>query len=82
MNTKSHTIWAEKYRPVDLTTYIGNQHLKDKIKIYLESGDLPHLLLYGPAGTGKCLAYDENIDIEIEMSDEEFQQLSQYLDDK
>ena len=48
-----HTIWAEKYRPTSLDTYIGNEHLKDKVKIYLESGDIPHLLLFGPAGTGK-----------------------------
>ena len=49
----SHSLWVEKYRPNDLSTYIGNQHLKDKVGIYLESGDVPHLLLYGRAGTGK-----------------------------
>ena len=31
----------------NLDTYIGNEHLKDKVSVYLESGDLPHLLLYG-----------------------------------
>ena len=49
----SNTLWVEKYRPDNLDTYIGNEHLKDKVSIYLESGDLPHLLLYGKAGTGK-----------------------------
>ena len=49
----SNYIWVEKYRPSSLDTYIGNEHLKSKVKIYLESGDLPHLLLYGKAGTGK-----------------------------
>ena len=49
----SNTIWVEKYRPTNLDTYIGNEHLKSKIETYLESGDLPHLLLYGKAGTGK-----------------------------
>ena len=48
-----HTLWVEKYRPDALASYIGNEHLKNKIKLYLESGDLPHLLLYGRAGTGK-----------------------------
>jgi DNA polymerase III delta prime subunit len=48
-----HTLWVEKYRPLSLDTYIGNEHLKSKVKVYLESGDLPHLLLYGKAGTGK-----------------------------
>ncbi len=50
---KEHTIWAEKYRPTSLDTYIGNEHLKSKVEIYLKDGDIPHLLLYGPAGTGK-----------------------------
>jgi DNA polymerase III delta prime subunit len=36
-----------------METYIGNEHLKSKVSIYLDSGDLPHLLLYGRAGTGK-----------------------------
>ena len=48
-----HSLWVEKYRPTDLSTYVGNEHLKDKVKIYLENGDVPHLLLYGRAGTGK-----------------------------
>ena len=48
-----HTLWVEKYRPQSLDTYIGNEHLKSKVNVYLESGDLPHLLLFGKAGTGK-----------------------------
>ena len=48
-----NTLWVEKYRPNTLDTYIGNEQLKDKVKHYLDSGDLPHLLLYGKAGTGK-----------------------------
>ena len=50
---KQHTLFVEKYRPSTLDNYIGNQHLKSKVKHYLESSDLPHLLLYGKAGTGK-----------------------------
>ena len=49
----SHSLWVEKYRPTDLSTYIGNEHLKSKVKVYLESEDVPHLLLFGKAGTGK-----------------------------
>ena len=49
----SNTLWVEKYRPSSLDTYIGNDHLKSKVEVYLESGDLPHLLLHGKAGTGK-----------------------------
>ena len=53
MEEIKNTLWVEKYRPQSLETYIGNEHLKSKVKVYLESGDLPHLLLYGRAGTGK-----------------------------
>ena len=49
----SNYLWVEKYRPLTLGTYIGNDHLKSKVRVYLESGDLPHLLYYGKAGTGK-----------------------------
>ena len=49
----SHSLWVEKYRPTDLSTYVGNEHLKEKVKAYLESEDVPHLLLFGKAGTGK-----------------------------
>ena len=49
----NHSLWVERYRPSDLNTYIGNEHLKSKVKIYLETEDVPHLLLYGVAGTGK-----------------------------
>ena len=49
----SNTLWVEKYRPFSLDTYIGNEHLKSKVTIYLQNNDLPHLLLYGKAGTGK-----------------------------
>jgi replication factor C small subunit len=48
-----HTIWTEKYRPTELADYIGNESIKSKVKVYLESGEIPHLLLYGKAGTGK-----------------------------
>ena len=49
----SSYLWVEKYRPLTLDTYIGNDHLKSKVRVYLESGDLPHLLFFGKAGTGK-----------------------------
>tara|TARA_R110000765_G_scaffold93752_1_gene176701 strand:- start:255 stop:1151 length:897 start_codon:yes stop_codon:yes gene_type:complete len=44
---------VESYRPTKLVDYVGNAHLKSKIEGYLETGDVPHLLLHGRAGTGK-----------------------------
>ena len=49
----TNSLWVEKYRPSKLTEYVGNEHLKDKVKDYLESGEIPHLLFFGKAGTGK-----------------------------
>ena len=53
MESVKHSLWVEKYRPNSLDNYIGNDHLKSKVSVYLESGDIPHLLLFGRAGTGK-----------------------------
>jgi len=48
-----HSLWVEKYRPTKLDDYVGNENLKAKVKGYIESGDIPHLLFFGKAGTGK-----------------------------
>ena len=53
MGIEHHGIWNEKYRPTSLDTYIGNEHLKSKVSIFIETNDPPHLLFYGRAGTGK-----------------------------
>lgn len=53
MLVKSHTIWNEKYRPISLETYIGNDTVKKTFDNYIKSNDVPHLLLYGSAGSGK-----------------------------
>ena len=50
---REHTLFVEKYRPVSLENYIGNEHLKTKVGKYISTGDIPHLLLHGKAGTGK-----------------------------
>ena len=51
--TIDNSLWVEKYRPVKLDDYVGNEHLKEKVAGYLETSDVPHLLLFGKAGTGK-----------------------------
>jgi len=71
-----HTIWVEKYRPDVLETYIGNDALKEKFAHYISTQDIPHLLFYGTAGTGKTTAAKilvKNIDCDylfINASDE------------
>ncbi len=50
---KENSLWVEKYRPKNLDSYVGNENLKKKVSRYLKEGDVPHLLLFGNAGTGK-----------------------------
>jgi replication factor C small subunit len=48
-----NTLWVESFRPDTMDGYIGNEHIIDKVKIFIKNGDVPHLLFFGPAGTGK-----------------------------
>jgi len=48
-----NSLWVEKYRPKDLSDYIGNDALKKRAADWIANNDIPHLLLYGKAGTGK-----------------------------
>ena len=49
----NNSLWVEKYRPRKLDEYVGNEYLKEKVSNYLETSDVPHLLFFGKAGTGK-----------------------------
>ena len=63
-----HYLWVEKYRPDSLENYIGNQQLRDTVKGYIEKHDIPHLLFYGTAGTGKTTlakTITKNIDCDV-----------------
>jgi DNA polymerase III delta prime subunit len=50
---KVNSLWVEKDRPQKLDDYIGNESVKEAVKLMLSKKDIPHLLLFGPAGTGK-----------------------------
>tara|TARA_B110000977_G_C11069501_1_gene489053 strand:- start:1139 stop:2053 length:915 start_codon:yes stop_codon:yes gene_type:complete len=53
MENKEHTLLVEKFRPVKLENYVGNEHIKKTINQYLNQNDIQNLIFYGPAGTGK-----------------------------
>lgn len=53
ISKREHSLWVEKYRPQTLADYVGNETIKETIQQYLDNNDIPHLLLYGKAGTGK-----------------------------
>ncbi|HSV42411.1 MAG TPA: replication factor C small subunit, partial [Methanomassiliicoccales archaeon] len=46
-------IWIEKYRPKALDDIVGQKDIVDRLRSYARSGNLPHLMFAGPAGTGK-----------------------------
>ena len=56
MINKIHTLYTEKYRPDTLEGYIGNEDFKSSLQQWIDSNDIPHLLLCGGAGTGKTTA--------------------------
>ena len=50
---KDHGLLVEKYRPVNINNYVGNENIKKSISNYIDQNDIQNLIFYGPAGTGK-----------------------------
>ncbi len=46
-------VWVEKYRPASLSEVVGQDDVVERLKAYVRTGNLPHLMFAGPAGTGK-----------------------------
>ena len=46
-------IWVEKYRPKKLEEVVGQDEIVERLKAYVKTKNVPHLLFAGPAGTGK-----------------------------
>ena len=44
--------WVEKYRPSSLDQLIAHEDIIKILNQLIESNRLPHLLFYGPPGTG------------------------------
>jgi replication-associated recombination protein RarA len=53
MEERDHILWVEKYRPKTIDDCILPPSLKGIFNGIVKSGDIPHLLLAGPAGVGK-----------------------------
>ncbi|MFC1768173.1 replication factor C small subunit [Nanoarchaeota archaeon] len=47
------SIWIEKYRPKEFSDIVGQNHLVERIKAFVDQKNMPHVLFAGPAGTGK-----------------------------
>ncbi|KAI0989795.1 hypothetical protein GJ496_009519 [Pomphorhynchus laevis] len=73
--------WVEKYRPQKLDEIVGNNEVIIRLKHFVKTGSMPHMILAGPPGIGKttsviCLAnemfgskYPEAL-LELNASDE------------
>ena len=46
-------VWTEKYRPKRFEEMVGQSEIIKRVKSLANSMNIPHLLLAGPAGTGK-----------------------------
>lgn len=45
--------WVEKYRPQTLDDVVGQKHIVDRLKKYVDGESMPNLMFTGPAGVGK-----------------------------
>mmetsp|Transcript_20144 Transcript_20144/g.51410 ORF Transcript_20144/g.51410 Transcript_20144/m.51410 type:complete len:321 (+) Transcript_20144:179-1141(+) len=77
----SNTPFVEKYRPKVIADVVGNSDTVGRLKAIAEDGNMPHLILSGPPGTGKttsvlCLArallgdHFSNAVLELNASDD------------
>ncbi|KAK7821705.1 replication factor c subunit 3 [Quercus suber] len=46
-------LWVDKYRPKTLDNITAHQHIAQNLKKLVTEQDCPHLLFYGPPGSGK-----------------------------
>mmetsp|Transcript_2405 Transcript_2405/g.8578 ORF Transcript_2405/g.8578 Transcript_2405/m.8578 type:complete len:359 (+) Transcript_2405:37-1113(+) len=46
-------LWVDRYRPRGLEKLEIHTRVNDRLKKMVASGDLPHLMFYGPSGAGK-----------------------------
>ena len=49
----SDFIWVEKYRPKKIEECILPENIKKTFKDFLNTGEIPNMLLAGPPGVGK-----------------------------
>jgi len=71
---ESHFIWSEKYRPQCIDDVILPTSAREKFKKYVKDERFPHILLSSTnPGLGKCLDYDE--ELELYVSEEMYELL-------
>ena len=56
MNLNLDVPWVEKYRPKDFDDIVSQNIAINNLKDFVKSGNMPHMIFTGPAGTGKTSA--------------------------
>lgn len=73
----SEEIWVERYRPKTLDDLLIDGYVRKIIEDFEK--EIPHLLLTGSPGVGKCLDGDEELEIFVE-SEEEYKNILEFLE--
>lgn len=60
------TLWEYKYRPQTIEDLILPDNIKTYFQNIVNKKDMPNLILHSPPGSGKCLDFDEEIEIFID----------------
>lgn len=53
MASTENLLWVDKHRPASLSDLSYHNDLTDRLNHLSSSADIPHLLFYGPSGSGK-----------------------------
>lgn len=53
MCPRAGILWVDRYRPTTFTNLRYNIDIGERLSRLCASGDIPHILLYGPSGAGK-----------------------------
>ena len=48
--------WVEKFRPQNFDDIVSQNVAINNLKDFVKSGNMPHIIFTGPAGTGKTSA--------------------------
>lgn len=51
-------LWIEKYRPKTFSEMVGQERVRERLNFFATTRSVPHLLLTGPAGTGKSVSVE------------------------
>lgn len=79
------SLWVEKYRPKTVEQYVfRDQSQKRQVMQWIKDKSIPHILLSGTAGIGKCLDASEQVLVKFEvesLTQEQLLQLEPFLVD-